>query len=89
MGGMAGHEQTAKEEKRSRLTRRRRIGGSWHCQMPVYREKCCDRDACLDLKVCPKMTCNRFRRQRGWHEVVSRGMRCETGDSRARDRGAW
>lgn len=26
--------------------------------MSVYREKCGDRDACLDLKVCQKMTCN-------------------------------
>lgn len=26
--------------------------------MSVYQEKCCDRDVCLDLKVCQKMTCN-------------------------------
>jgi hypothetical protein len=26
--------------------------------MSVYREKYYDRDVCLDLKVCQKMTCN-------------------------------
>lgn len=35
--------------------------------MIVFQEKCCDRDVCLDLVVCPKMTCNTL-----VHEVVCR-----------------
>jgi hypothetical protein len=44
--------------------------------MSVYQEKCCDRDVCLDLKVCQKMTCNTCtQRCFGGTRLLARGYR--------------
>ena len=53
-------------------TRRRRRKEASCRWMLVCREKSYDRDVCLDLRVCPKMTCNRFETQSCRHAIVSR-----------------
>jgi len=53
-------------------TRRRRRKEASCRWMLVCREKSYDRDVCLDLRVCPKMTCNRFETQNCRHAIVSR-----------------
>ena len=43
--------------------------------MSVYREMYCDRDVCLDLKVCQKMTCNTGMRKMFYgHAIITRGL---------------